>query len=429
MVEETVELKGHIIDSLLLPKVLDQVLALGAEFDIEQIDIGCRRSDPSHARIRLRAENKEAMDELLLALKVHGAEAVQKFDAELHVADMDGAFPEGFYSTTNLRTQIRFHGEWLEVQDHEMDRGIVVAVAARTATCTPMHRIRKGDMVVVGHRGVRVIPLERQARGQIFEFMSSDISPEKPKLALVREVARELAKCREQNKKTLFVGGPAVIHTGAAGPLCYLLCQGYISVLFAGNGLAAHDIENAFFGTSLGVRLKDGTVVQGGHRNHLRAINTIRRVGGIKAAVESGLLTQGIMHTCITRGIPFVLAGSIRDDGPLPEVITDVVQAADAMRQHLRGADLALVVASTLHAVAVGNMLPAETRMVMVDINPASVIKLMDRGSFQTVGIVSDSGLFLRQLVETLQEDRPAQALALDDKDPLVKSETLNPKH
>ncbi|MBI4285199.1 MAG: TIGR00300 family protein [Chloroflexi bacterium] len=404
MVEETIELKGHIIDSLLLPKVLDQVLARGAEFEIEQIDIGVRRSDPSHARIRLRAETKSAMEELLVALKVHGAEPIENEDADLLAADIAGTFPEGFYATTNLRTDVRVRGEWLEVENHEMDRGIVVDIAARRAVCTPMHRIRKGDMVVAGHRGVRVIPLERQQRGQLFEFMSSDISPEKPKLALVQALANELQKCRAEKKKTLFVGGPAVIHTGAAEYVTYLVREGYISVLFAGNGLAVHDIENVLYGTSLGVRLKDGTVVQGGHRNHLRAINTIRRAGSIKAAIETGLLTGGIMHACITKGVPFVLAGSIRDDGPLPEVITDAIEATDTMRQYVRGVDLALVVASTLHAVAVGNILPAETRMVVVDISPASLTKLMDRGSFQTIGIVSDSGLFLRQLAGCLQQ-------------------------
>jgi lysine-ketoglutarate reductase/saccharopine dehydrogenase-like protein (TIGR00300 family) len=404
MVEETVELRGHIIDSLLLPKVLDQVLVRGAEFNIEQIDIGVRRTDPSCARIRLRAEDKVAMEELLAALKIHGAAAVEREDAELLPADIAGTFPEGFYATTNLRTLVRLRGEWLTVENEEMDRGIVVDPAGRQAVCTPMHRVQKGDLVVVGHRGVRVVPLDRHSRGQLFEFMGSDISPEKPKLALVREVARELVKCRKEKKKTLFVGGPAVVHTGAAGSLATLVCEGYISAILAGNGLAVHDIENALYGTSLGVRLKDGLMVQGGHRNHLRAINAIRRIGGIKAAVEKGLLTCGIMHACITKGVPFVLAGSIRDDGPLPEVITDVIEATDTMRRHVRGADLALIVATTLHAVAVGNILPAETRMVMVDINPSSLTKLMDRGSFQTIGIVSDSGLFLRLLVESIQQ-------------------------
>ena len=404
MVTETVELKGHIIDSLLLPKVLDQVLARGAEFEIERIDIGVRRSDPSYARIRFRAESRSVMDDLLAAVKVHGAEAVDTEDAQLLAADMRGVFPEGFYATTNLPTLVRVGGTWLEVENQEMDRGIVVDIAAARAVCTPMHRIEKGDMVVIGHRGVRIVPLERQACGPLFGFMGSDISPEKPKLALVREVARELWKCRAEKKKTLFVGGPAVVHTGAADSLAYLVREGFVSVLLAGNGLAVHDIENALYGTSLGVRLKDGVAVQDGHRNHLRAINTIRRVGGIRAAVDAGLLTCGFMHACITKEVPFVLAGSIRDDGPLPEVITDTVEATDAMRRQVKGSHMALVVASTLHAIAVGNILPADTRMVVVDINPASLTKLMDRGSFQTVGIVSDAGLFLRQLAESLRQ-------------------------
>ncbi len=403
MIEETVELKGHIIDSLLLPKVLDQVLARGAEFEIEKIAIGVRRADPSQARIRLRAENKSAMEELLGAIKVHGAEAVEQEDAELLPADVPGTFPEGFYATTNLPSLVRLGGVWLEVENQEMDRGIVVDLARGRAVCTPMHLINRGDRVVVGHRGVRVVPLERQACGQLFGFMGSDISPEKPKLALVREVARELWNCRSEGKKSLFVGGPAVVHTGAAESLAYLVQEGFVSVLFGGNGLAVHDIENALYGTSLGVRLEDGATAPCGHRNHLRAINAIRRLGSIKAAVETGLLKGGIMHACITREVPFVLAGSIRDDGPLPEVITDSVVATDAMRRHTRDAQLALVVASTLHAVAVGNILPAKTRMVVVDINPATLTKLTDRGSFQSIGVVSDAGLFLRQLTEFLK--------------------------
>jgi len=404
MISEIVELKGHIIDSLLLPKVLDLVLARSAEFEIEQIDIGLRRSDPSYARIRFRSESRAAMDDLLAAVKVHGAHVIDMADAELLAADIKGTFPEGFYATTNLPTLVRVGGTSLEVENQEMDRGIVVDMASSRAVCTPMHRIEKGDMVVIGHQGVRIIPLERQTCGRLFGFMGSDISPEKPKLALVREVARELWKCRAENRKTLFVGGPAVVHTGAVDSLAYLVREGFISVLLGGNGLAVHDIENALYGTSLGIRLKDGVAVQHGHRNHLRAINTIRRAGGIKAAVDAGLLTCGFMHACIMKEVPFVLAGSIRDDGPLPEVITDTVEATDAMRRQVKGAHMALVVATTLHAIAVGNILPASTRMVVVDINPASLTKLMDRGSFQTVGVVSDSGLFLRQLAESLQQ-------------------------
>lgn len=404
MIEEIVELQGHIIDSLLLPKVLDQVLARSAEFEIERIDIGVRRADPSYARLIVKTENKDIMDELLAAIKVHGAMPVENEDVQVAAADIEGTFPEAFYATTNLRTEVRLDGIWREVEGQEMDCGIVVADGGTRAICKPMHRIARGEMVVVGHRGVRMKPVERRECGPLFGFMGSDISPEKPKLALVREVAREIWNCRRAKEKVLFVGGPAVIHTGAADSLACLVREGFVTVLFTGNGMAVHDMEHALYGTSLGIRLKDGAPVPGGHRNHLRTINAIRRLGSIKAAVETGLITCGVMHTCITKKIPFVLAGSIRDDGPLPDVITDVVMATDAMRSLSRGARLALVVGSTLHAVAVGNILPAETRMVMVDINPAAVTKLSDRGSFQTVGVVSDSGLFLRQLVEALEE-------------------------
>ena len=337
MATETVELRGHIIDSLLLPKVLDQVLARGAEFEIEEISVGVLRTDASYARLPLTAESDDALEELLAVLKVHGAQPVEREDVLLEEADIDGAFPEGFYATTNLQTLVRWQGAWIEVEEIEMDCAVVVDRAAGRARCTPMHRARTGDAVVVGHRGVRVLPLERQERGSLFEFMGSDISPEKPKWALVQEVARELTRARSAGRKSLFVGGPAVIHTDGVEPLVELIRGGYVSLLFAGNGLAAHDIENAFYGTSLGVRLSQGSLVEGGHRNHLRAINAIRRLGGIRAAVEAGVLTSGVMHACVTHGVPFVLAGSIRDDGPLPEVITDVVEATDAMRQHARG--------------------------------------------------------------------------------------------
>jgi lysine-ketoglutarate reductase/saccharopine dehydrogenase-like protein (TIGR00300 family) len=321
-------------------------------------------------------------------------------------ADHDGAFPENFYSTTNYRTQVRLGGEWVEVERIEMDCGIVVDPVARRARTIPMAQVRRGDLIVVGHEGIRVFPVGQERRQHLFEFMSSAVSSEKPKNITVREVARQMVRTRAAGQKILAVLGPAVVHTGGVEHVCELIRMGFLNILFAGNALAAHDIEQALFGTSLGVYLERGLPAEEGHQHHLRAINTIRRLGGIRAAVEQGVLQSGIMYECVRHNIPFVLAGSIRDDGPLPEVITDVLEAQDAMRRYIHEGDvgMCLMVATLLHSIAVGNLLPAWVRVACVDINPAAVTKLMDRGTIQTVGIVTDAEPFLRVLVAELRK-------------------------
>ncbi|MEK7216751.1 MAG: TIGR00300 family protein, partial [Chloroflexota bacterium] len=392
MPTETVELEGHIIDSLLLPRVLDTILAAGAEFEIEEVRIGHRRGEPSFARIRVQTGDQAVMDALLRELQAQGTSLVHQQDAVVAEAEQDGVFPEGFYCTTNLATSLRWRGVWVPVSHLEMDCGIVVDRETGTGRCLPMHRVRRGDAVVVGFGGIRVAPPERPPAGELFEFMGSSVSSEKPKARLVEEVAQRLTDGRAAGRPCLLVAGPAVVHTGGGPLLAELIRDGYAGALFAGNGLATHDLETAFYGTSLGIPLAAGHApVAGGHQNHLRTINTIRRLGSIRAAVEQGLVTGGIMHACVTRGIPYVLAGSIRDDGPLPEVITDVVAAMDTLREIVQRVDTVLVVSSMLHAIAVGNILPASVRLVVVDINPAALTKIMDRGSFQTVGIVSDA--------------------------------------
>jgi lysine-ketoglutarate reductase/saccharopine dehydrogenase-like protein (TIGR00300 family) len=396
---EQVELSGHIIDSLLLPKVLDCITASGGAFQIQKIAIGQARNDPSHALVEVSAPSEEKLDQILSTIADHGAIPVVKQDCRLVAADFAGAFPEGFYSTTNQRTEIRLEEEWIEVQEQEMDCGIVVDPQARTARCQAMTDVQLGELYVVGHAGVRVHPQQREAESHGFEFMSSAVSTEKPKGVAIRQVAQELIRARREGGKTLLVGGPAIVHTGSVEHLSKLIRKGYINRLFAGNALATHDIEQAIFGTSLGVRLDCGDIVEAGHEHHLRAINRIRRAGGIRPAVESGLLKSGIMYECVQNDVPFLLAGSIRDDGPLPEVITDVLDAQRQMRQQIRDVTFCLMVATTLHSIAVGNLLPAWVKVVCVDINPSTVIKLSDRGSFQTVGLVTDVEPFFRALV------------------------------
>lgn len=421
---EEVEISGHIIDSLILPKVLDSITANGAQYRILKVTIGQSRHDPSYALIELAAPSQDVMQNVLAQIADHGAVPTTKQDCRLVEADMDGAFPEGFYSTTNQRTEIRLDGQWVEVADQEMDCGVAVEGAGgqvsgvsknltpdtrnltpgRAARCIPMLDVRRGMQFVCGHAGVRVFPVERAEVRSDFTFMSSGVSTEKPKGAMVREIARELVTNRRQGKKSLIVGGPAIVHTGSGPAICELIRGGYINKMFAGNALATHDIENALFGTSLGVHLADARVADAGHEHHLRAINRIRRCGSIRGAVEQGVLTSGVMYECVKNDVEVLLAGSIRDDGPLPEVTTDVLEAQRQMRAAIRDVSFCLMIATMLHSVAVGNLLPAWVKVVCVDINPSTVIKLSDRGSFQTVGLVTDVEPFLRALVQEVRE-------------------------
>jgi len=412
---EEIELQGHIIDSLLLPKVLDEILTRGGTYVIKEIKLGKRQVDPSKARIEIKGETQEQLDDILDAVHDHGATPTEQRDCEHEVADMNGAFPERFYSTTNYRTQIRLGGEWIDVDDQEMDCGIVLEFPSPLtplpggegkgvkARCIAMVHVKKGDLLVVGHMGVRVIPAETSARQSLFEFMSSAVSSEKPKGVTVREIAATMKRTKAAGEKILAVLGPAVVHTGSVEHVCELIKLGFLNVLFAGNALATHDIEQALFGTSLGVWLDRGLPAEEGHEHHLRAINKIRRLGGIQAAVDQGILKSGIMYECVKHNIDYVLAGSIRDDGPLPEVITDSLVAQDAMREKIKGVGFCLMTATMLHSIATGNLLPAAVKVACVDINPATVTKLADRGSHQTVGVVTDAEPFLRALVTQLQ--------------------------
>jgi lysine-ketoglutarate reductase/saccharopine dehydrogenase-like protein (TIGR00300 family) len=402
MAQTVVQISGHIIDSLILPKVLDLIVGLGAEFEILDIQIGHRRSDRSHARIKVEASSPDLLDAVLAKIREHGAlpEQVEEESLQLEAAPLDGVFPERFYATTNLETWVRLEQQWIPVESIEMDCGI--RIAAGKAQCVPMHRVRKGDLVVVGQRGVKVVPLERQQPGAAFEFMASPVSTEQPKGLLIREIAESMQRMRRESGRILVVAGPGLVHTGASRYLAELIDNGYVQALFAGNGLAVHDMEADLYGTSLGVYVDKKIRASEGHEHHLWTINRIRRAGGIRQAVEQGLIRKGIFYSCVKNGVDFVLAGSIRDDGPLPDVITDTLQAQDIMREKARGVSFALMMATTLHAIATGNLLPASVKTVCVDINPAVVTKLTDRGTFQALGLVTDVEPFLRELCSYL---------------------------
>jgi lysine-ketoglutarate reductase/saccharopine dehydrogenase-like protein (TIGR00300 family) len=394
---ETVEVRGHLIDSGVLSRVLDDILEYGGDYSIDKFVVGKSVVDESYAQLTVSVENDDDLARLVMRLQTHGVNPTDPGEALLREVEHDGVFPDDFYSTTNLETVVRIGGHWVPVENPEMDCGIVVSGdRARTIAVSD---VKAGDQVVCGASGVKVVPLpaiDRSIGG--FEFMKSEVSSEKPQALLVRQIAQQLRDVKADGKKVLRVGGPAVVHTGAAPAMVALVEAGFVDVLFAGNALATHDIEASLFGTSLGVDLTQGRGVEHGHEHHIRAINQIRKAGSIAAAVESGLLTSGVMHAMVKHGKEFVLVGSVRDDGPLPDVYTDVIEGQRAMRAGLQDVGFAIMVATMLHSVATGNILPASVPLVCVDINPATVTKLADRGSAQARGIVTDIGLFLEQL-------------------------------
>jgi lysine-ketoglutarate reductase/saccharopine dehydrogenase-like protein (TIGR00300 family) len=398
---ETVEVSGHLMDSGVLALVLDDVLGYGGDYRIDRLDVGRAHDDESYARIVVSAEDTDALQRLLMRLQSHGVNQVDPGQAQVKKCDRDGVFPDDFYSTTNLETVVRLDGAWVPVEQPEMDCGLVV-VGSRVHT-VPVSDVKTGDLVVCGAAGVKVVlPAREHSANDAFEFMSSSVSSEKPQALLVRQIAQRMREVKSDGGTILWVGGPAIVHTGAAPAMVSLVEHHFVDVLFAGNALATHDIESALYGTSLGVDLAQGKGVEHGHEHHIRAINTIRRSGSIAAAVADGTLTGGVMHAMVKHAKEFVLVGSVRDDGPLPDVYTDVIEGQRAMRAHLPGVGFAIMVATMLHSIATGNILPASVPLVSVDINPATVTKLADRGSSQAVGIVTDIGLFLEQLAREL---------------------------
>lgn len=406
MNKRTIELSGHIIDSLILPKTMDLIMEKGGDFDILEFKVGKRKSDISKAKISVSAESPDLLNSILEELSRLGASISEIREVQLVPSTKDKVAPEGFYSTSNHTTHVLFEGDWLMVDEIEMDCMVVIDKENKRAFCRPISNIKKGDLIVVGHEGIKVTPPQR-ARGKqgTFEFMNSDVSSEKPLLTIVKGIAKEINEIKNRGGKIAVVGGPAIVHTGSAPILANLIREGYVDVLMAGNALATHDIEGDIFGTSLGVDLATGDVVSHGHTHHMRSINKINRSGSIKEAVEDGTLKSGIMYECIKNNVPYILAGSIRDDGPLPDVVTDVTESQKIMRHYAQDVDMVIMIATMLHSIATGNLLPSHVKTICVDINPATVTKLSDRGSAQVVSIVTDIGAFLPVLYKTLHSD------------------------
>jgi lysine-ketoglutarate reductase/saccharopine dehydrogenase-like protein (TIGR00300 family) len=398
---EVVQAEGHLIDSQILNVVFDTVVKHSASFEVLKFDIGRSNDEPSSIAMRISAPTGQILGQVLEELVALGCRLADTQDAQLRLADRDGCVPDDFYSTTNHRTLVRLNGQWTEVERQRMDA--VIAIEAGRACCRKLRDVKKDDAIVCGVGGVRVIPEFQERDRHGFAFMTNEISSERRVEVGVSRIAAMMQEIKAAGGRIAVVAGPVIVHTGGAVYFQELIRAGYVHVLLSGNALAVHDAEQAFFGTSLGVDLNTGKAIEGGHRHHMRAINTIAKAGGLKAAVEQGVLTSGVMYECIRHHVDYVLAGSIRDDGPLPDTIMDLRVAQDRYADALQNVRLVLALSTMLHGIGVGNMLPSWVKMVCVDINPAVVTKLADRGSSQTIGIVTDVGLFLHRLAQRLR--------------------------
>jgi len=400
MVHETITLEGHLIDSDIMRRVFDRVVEEGGEFEVREFRVGRTNDEPSFARVEIRAKEPAALDRILEAVRYLGA-TTEVGDCAFAPAERDGILPDDFYSTTNFETYVRIHGRWVEARDQKMDSALVLR--GGVPHCVKQAQVKKGEEVALRGPGIRVRPLERSRDYALFGFMSNDVSAEINKGIVIRAAAQEMRRVRAAGERIVVVPGPAVVHSGGATALATLVREGWADAILTGNAFAVHDLEQAIVGTSLGVCQMSGRAVEGGSRNHLFAINAVNRLGGVRQAVEGGLVKSGVMYEAVRKGVPFVLAGSIRDDGPLRDVVTDTVQAQKAYLEALKGAGCCLMLASALHSIAVGNLLPARVRTICVDMVESVPVKLGNRGSMQAIGLVTDVGFFLERLVAELK--------------------------
>lgn len=398
-----VEVKGHLIDSMILTRIFDVIMDLGGEFEVMQMTVGKKKKEPSYAKLQIQGKTQDHLDKILEQVYREGAMPTVGKNVVLKAAPKDMVMPEDFYSTTNNTTEILLSGKWITVDNMMMDKCIVVK--GSKASCTPIRDIKKGDLIVIGETGVKITPPERPREGSnVFAFMGSSSSSERPTQHIAKKVAEDIFKTKKSGGKIILVGGPAIVHTGAADSVAELIRSGYLDGVLAGNALAVHDIEYATLGTSLGMNVHDGSLAIKGHRNHMDTINAVFRAGSISEMVKKGILKRGIMYECVKKKIPFILAGSIRDDGPLPDVITDTAIAQKEYKKVLQGAKMVIMVSTMLHSIATGNMLPAHVKVIVVDISQPTVTKLMDRGTWQALGIVTDVGAFLPLVSQELRK-------------------------
>lgn len=394
---EVIELKGHIIDSLILPRVLDTIMDMDGDFEILELNVGKTKTDESYCKIKVTGSRR-----LFNELEIQGA-LLPKKEVETKPAPADSTLPDDFYGTTHHPTYVYLNGEWKEVKNIEMD--CVIVIQDGEAVCKRQGLVKEGEQVVIGLGGIRVrVPERSREPEDIFSFMSSGVSPEKPVNSYIKDLAREMKKLKEEGKGIAHVVGTAVAHTGADEAFAELIRRGYVQALFTGNGFATMDIEKQLFGTTLGMDKDTGKVLKMGYKSHIVAINEIYKEGSIREAVENGKLENGVMYECVQNDVPFVIGGSLRDDGPLPDTITDVVEAQDEMRKYVRDIDMCIIYATMLHGIATGNMLPSRVKTVAIDINPYVVTRLQDRGTTQALGMVTDPSVVLPMLVREIKK-------------------------
>ncbi len=401
--QHVIEVKGHLIDSMILTKIFDIIMDLQGEFQVQRFIVGKRKKDESYAKLLIQGKSQEHLNQILEAVYREGATSKIQQEVDLENSPKDMVMPNDFYSTTNNHTEIFYKGKWLKVENMMMDKCIVIK--GNRAFCTPIRDVNKGDLVAVGEQGIRITPPERPREGvNLFQFMGSSSSSERPTQHIARRVAEDIYRTKKSGGKIVLVGGPAIVHTGASDSIANLIKLGFVDAVLAGNALAVHDIEYSTLGTSLGMNVRDGTLAIRGHRNHMQAINSVFKAGSIAKMVEKKMLTKGIMYECVKNNIPVVLAGSLRDDGPLPDVITDMTVAQRRYKEVLKDAKMVIMIATMLHSIATGNMLPADVKVIVVDINQPTVTKLMDRGTWQALGIVTDVGAFLPLVIQEIQK-------------------------
>lgn len=402
--EKEIEVRGHLVDSSILTRIFDKVMDLKGDFTVEEFIIGKKKEDHSYARLVIRGKSESHLSNILENLFREGATSISTESVTCVIAPKDMVLPDDFYSTTNNETQLYFDSTWINVERMMMDKCIVLDPVTKTAECKTNREVKKGDLIVTGEKGIKIVPQERPREGvDIFQFMSSTSSSERPTQQIAKKVALDIIKTKQNSGKIIVVAGPVVVHSGASDIIAKMIRRGLIDGVLAGNALAVHDIENALLGTSLGMNVDDGTLAVRGHRNHMAIVNEVFKAGSIRSMVESGRLTKGIMYECVRANVPFVLCGSIRDDGPIPDVITDVVEAQMQYKSLLKDANLVIMLSTMLHSIAVGNMLPASVKVIAVDINQAVVTKLLDRGTTQAIGVVTDIGSFLPIVIRNLE--------------------------
>lgn len=408
----TINMEGHLLDAGIMNRALDLIVESGGSFQVLNFQLGEQRQSISRAEVKVSAPSPEVMEEVMTQLIDLGVVDLpqESHDAHLEPVTQAGVAPQDFYVTTIYPTEVCINQEWVRVQKQRMDAAIAIkeTPTERLVRCKLIRDLEVGEKVVVGVEGIRTVrntdARERSSSSEEFTFMGAGVSSERRVEIVVEQIAWEMRRVRDRGGRVAVTAGPVVIHTGGSEHLSHLIREGYVQALLGGNAIAVHDIEQSLLGTSLGVDMQRGNPVHGGHRHHLRAINAIRGCGSIAKAVDQEVLTKGVMYECVRNHVPFSLAGSIRDDGPLPDTEMDIIKAQQEYARLVEGADMILMLSTMLHSIGVGNMTPAGVKLVCVDINPAVVTKLSDRGSVESVGVVTDVGLFLSLLVQQLEQ-------------------------